>query len=201
MPQPDKTMNLVMFVMPLGRGWGWRSASSPLEELWRLNLPLRLTEQSGRARFDAVFFGSWLTMEDAQQGRQPFSAGYEPFTLMGALAARTERIGLIATASTTFVHPFNMARMLASLDWLSGGRIGWKVVTSSAGAEHYGMELPPKEARYARAHAYLELTNALWDAFDDDAVVNDREQGVWARRASIRWTSAAATSGRRASCS
>ncbi|MYW96176.1 NtaA/DmoA family FMN-dependent monooxygenase [Amycolatopsis rubida] len=178
----DEVMNLVLFLAPTGRaGSAWRSPSSGVEELWGLDLPLRITQQAERAKFDAVFVANVLFTSEGGIGKEPFSTGYEPFTLMAALAARTERIGLIGTASTTFVHPFNMARSLGSLDWLSGGRIGWNVVTSSAGAEHFGFELPPKEERYARAQEYLELTTALWDAFDDDAVVNDRENAVWAR--------------------
>jgi N-acetyl-S-(2-succino)cysteine monooxygenase len=181
MSHRDGSMNLVLFLTPTGRGWAWRSPTCPLEELWSLDLPLRITQQAERARFDAVFIGSWLSREGGEIGQQPFSAGYEPFTLMGALAARTERIGLIGTGSTTFVHPFNMARFLASLDWLSDGRIGWNVVTSAVGPEHYGIELPPHDERYARAQEYLALTGALWDAFEDDAVINDREGAAWAR--------------------
>jgi FMN-dependent oxidoreductase (nitrilotriacetate monooxygenase family) len=173
-------MNLVMFLQPTGRGWAWRSERSRIEELWGLDLPLSLTLQAERAKFDAVFMGSWLSWEGGEIGQQPFTAGYEPFTVLGALASRTEKIGLVATASTSFEHPFNVARFLSSLDWLSNGRVGWNVVTSVSGGEHYGIELPPAEERYVRAQEYLEVACAFWDAWDDDAVVNDREGGVWA---------------------
>ncbi|MGW4339264.1 NtaA/DmoA family FMN-dependent monooxygenase [Rhodococcus koreensis] len=185
MERNDRLMNLVMFLSPTGQRWTWRDSSSPIEELWGLDLPVRITQQAERAKFDALFIGSWLVHEGGDIGRQPFTAGYEPFTLMGALAARTERIGLIGTASTTFVHPYNMARFMTSLDWLSAGRIGWNVVTSSGGAEHYGIEMPAHTERYLRAQEYLSATNALWDAWDDDAVVNDRQNGVWARSSGI----------------
>ncbi|MGW2651427.1 NtaA/DmoA family FMN-dependent monooxygenase [Streptomyces sp. NPDC001393] len=170
-----------MFLQPTGRGWAWRSPQSRIEELWNLDLPLSLTLQAERARFDAVFLGSWLSWEGGAIGQQPFTAGYEPFTLVGAMAARTKHIGLVATASTSFEYPYNVARFLSSLDWLSRGRIGWNVVTSTGGGEHYGIELPPNEERYARAQEYLDVATSLWDAWDDDAVINDREQGVWAR--------------------
>lgn len=174
-------MNLVMFLQMTGRGWAWRSPRSRIEELWGLDLPLSLALQAERARFDAVFLGSWLSWEGGAIGQQPFTAGYEPFTLLGALAARTKHIGLVATASTSFEYPYNVARFLSGLDWLSRGRIGWNVVTSTGGGEHYGIELPRNEERYTRAQEYLDVACALWDAWDDDAVVNDREQGVWAR--------------------
>ena len=116
-----------------------------------------------------------------QMGAQPFPTGYEPFTTLSLIAAQTKHIGLIGTMSTQFYHPYNMARYLCSLDWLSGGRAGWNIVTSQAGEEHYGIELPPSDQRYERSEEYLHAVRALWDAWDDDAVVNDRENATWAR--------------------
>jgi FMN-dependent oxidoreductase (nitrilotriacetate monooxygenase family) len=179
-------MDLIMFFSPVGQRWTWRQPDAPIEDLWGSDLPARIAEKAELATFDALFIGSWLIHEEGELGQQPFTAGYEPFTLMGNLAARTNRIGLVGTGSTTFLHPYNMARFLSSLDWLSAGRVGWNVVTSSGGAEHYGVELPPHEARYSRAQEYLEVTNALWDAYDDDAVVDDRANAVWARADRIR---------------
>jgi FMN-dependent oxidoreductase (nitrilotriacetate monooxygenase family) len=176
-----EVMSLVMFLQMTGRGWAWRSPRSHIEELWGLDLPLRLTQQAEQACFDAVFLGSWLSWEGGAIGQQPFTGGYEPFTLLSALAARTEKIGLVATASTSFEYPFNVARFLASIDWLSNGRVGWNVVTSVSGGEHYGIELPPNEERYGRAQEYLDVASAFWDAWDDDAVIDDRAAGVWAR--------------------
>src|SRR5207247_1164124 len=98
------------------RGWAWRSPHSRIEELWGLELPLSLARQAERARFDAVFLGNWLTWEGGAIGQQPFTAGYEPITLIGAMAARTEHIGLVATSSTSFEYPFNLARFMSSLD-------------------------------------------------------------------------------------
>lgn len=183
MGRRDDTMNLVMFYAPTGRmASSWRSATSPVEELWGPELPVRLAQQAERAKFDAIFLADVLYYNmGGRIGAQPFPTGYEPFTTMSAMAARTRHIGLIGTASTTFIHPFNMARYLSSLDWLSGGRAGWNVVTSQAGEEHYGLELPPNDQRYQRAEEYLQATKALWDAWDDDAVVNDRARATWAR--------------------
>ena len=173
-------MDTVLFFSPVGQRWTWRAPTSAVEELWRADLPVRIARQAEEAKFDALFIGSWLHDEGGPLGKQPFTAGYEPLTLMGALATTTSQIGLIGTASTTFTHPFNLARYLSSLDWLSNGRIGWNVVTSTTGAEMYGMQLPPHDQRYARARQHLKIATELWDAWDDDAVVNDREGGTWA---------------------
>ena len=99
-------------------GSAWRSATSPVEELWRVELPVRLAQQAEAAKSDAIFFADVLYFHmGGRLGSQPFPTGYEPFTTMSAMAARTKHIGLIGTASTTFIHPYNMARYLTSLDW------------------------------------------------------------------------------------
>ena len=174
-------MALAIFLQVTGRGWAWRSPESRIEELWGIDLPLSLAQQAERAGFDCLFLGNWLAWEGGEIGQQPFTAGYEPITTMAALAAGTQNIGLVATSSTSFEHPFNLARFMASLDWLSKGRMGWNLVTSTTGGEYYGMTLPPVEERYARASEYLAVARGFWDAWDDDAVVNDRVNGVWAR--------------------
>lgn len=166
-------------------GTAWRSPASPVEELFDLELPVRIVRQAERARFDAVFFADVLRMSGMQIGRDPDRTGYEPLTLISAMAPLSSHIGLIATASTTFVHPFHLARLMSGVDWLSGRRAGWNAVTSTGGGEFFGMELPPKAERYERAHEYMDVVNSLWDAGDDDAVVNDRDAGMWARRDAV----------------
>lgn len=173
-------MNLVLFFNPAGRlPASWRRAQSRVEELYGLPLAVEIAQKAEAARFDAIFMADVFYYKD--RGRDPFTTGYEPFTLMSALCPVTRHIGLIGTVSATFTPPYNLARCFASIDHLSGGRVGWNLVTSSAGGELFGMELPPKEERYERADEYLELVKALWDAWDDDAVVNNRDARVWAR--------------------
>lgn len=181
MRRREGVMTLTMFLQMTGRGWAWRSPRSRIEDLWGLDLPLYVTQECEKAKFDAIILGNWLHPETGAFGQRPFTGGYEPFTLLGALAARTDKIGLVATSSTSFEHPYNAARFLTMLDWLSRGRVGWNVVTSADGEQHYGIELPPKEERYRRAEEYMQVCNGLWDAWDDDAVVNDRASGYWAR--------------------
>lgn len=106
----------------------------------------------------------------------------EPLTLLSALAARTERIGLVGTATTSYNSPYNLARRFASLDLISRGRAGWNVVTSGDGgtAGNYGLDEHYDYAtRYARAAEHIEVSRALWDSYEDDAFPRDRESGTF----------------------
>ena len=114
--------------------------------------------------------------------RRSGASRLEPVTLLAALAASTERIGLIATASTTYGHPFDVARRFAGLDHISGGRAGWNIVTSAGDdlARNYGFdEQAAHEDRYRGAEEFVEVVTRLWDSWDDDAVVVDKEGGVF----------------------
>lgn len=174
-------MNLVLFFAPAGRlPATWRRPGSRVEELYGLPLAIEIAKRAEAARFDALFLADVFYYK-GDIGRDPFSTGYEPFTLMSALCPVTERIGMIGTVSSTFEAPYHLARYFSSIDHLSGGRVGWNVVTSTNGEELFDIELPSKDERYAQADEYLDLVRSLWDAWDDDAVVNDRENGVWAR--------------------
>ena len=107
---------------------------------------------------------------------------------LAAIAAVTKRIGLIATASTTYTEPYNLARLFASLDHLSGGRAGWNIVTTSApqAAQNFGLpEHPPHHERYERAREYLDVISRLWDSWEDDALVNDPVSGIFADTSKI----------------
>ena len=107
---------------------------------------------------------------------------FEPFTLLSALAAVTERIGLVATASTTFDEPYHIARRFASLDHISGGRAGWNIVTTSNpdAALNFGLEEHMEHGeRYARAREFYDVVTGLWDSFADDAFVRDVDSGIY----------------------
>lgn len=108
-------------------------------------------------------------------------AHFEPVTLLSAVAAVTERVGLAATVSTSFTEPYNVARQFASLDHLSGGRVGWNVVTSAdpTAASNYGLEQDDHGRRYQRANEFVSVVNGLWDSWADDAFVRDRDQGIF----------------------
>ena len=121
-------------------------------------------------------------------GRRP-AGKLEPTVLLTAIAGATERIGLIATASTTYNEPFNLARRFASVDWVSGGRAGWNVVTTAGpdAARNFGVDDQPAHAvRYERAAEFIEVAQKPWDSWQDDAVLADKAEGVWADAGKIR---------------
>ena len=145
----------------------------------------RFAQRLEQARFDAFFMADHLAvlnMPTQALKRSHTVTSFEPFTLLSALAGATERIGLVATASTTFDHPFHIARRFASLDHLSGGRAGWNVVTTANpdAALNFGSEGQiDHDERYRRAREFYDVVTGLWDSFADDAFVRDVAAGVY----------------------
>jgi FMN-dependent oxidoreductase (nitrilotriacetate monooxygenase family) len=133
-----------------------------------------------RGTFDSLFLADGPVLFNSV-GQRP-SGTLEPITLLTALATATEHIGLIATASTSYNSPYNLARRFASLDHISGGRAGWNIVTT-AGAEaarNFGLDEQPAHAtRYERAAEFLDVALKLWDSWEDDLIVADKAAGVW----------------------
>jgi FMN-dependent oxidoreductase (nitrilotriacetate monooxygenase family) len=141
---------------------------------------VRLAQTAERARFDSIFFADSPVLW-GNVGKRPTSA-LEPTVLLAALAVATSRIGLIATASTSYNSPYNLARRFASIDHISGGRVGWNVVTTAGAdaARNFGLDAQPlHDDRYARAAEFLDVAEKLWDSWDDDAVLADKDGGVW----------------------
>ncbi|OLM31822.1 Nitrilotriacetate monooxygenase component A [Pseudonocardia sp. Ae717_Ps2] len=131
-----------------------------------LDTAVRVAELAEAARIDALFTADLLRF-----GAQGAIGSQEPLVFVSALSQVTSRIGLIATVSTTFHHPYNLARLFGTLDHVSNGRAAWNLVTSSLGEENFGPGgLPDPEDRYARAAETLEVVNALWDSWDADAL-------------------------------
>ena len=165
----------------------WRHpAASPLA-LTDIRYYQDLARKAEAGLFDSIFLADQLTVgEDvAHAGR----TWLEPITTLGALAVSTSRIGLIATASTTYTEPYNLARQFASLDHMSGGRIGWNIVTSwAAGAarNYSGTSQISHADRYERAEEFVQVVTALWDSWADDAVTDDRAGGQYAKADRIR---------------
>lgn len=159
---------------------GWRM---PGAEFGSENVPLlkRIVATAERGKFDFVFLADAVnTGLDAHPGMM---VRLEPLTLLAALSQCTTHIGLGATVSTTYSEPYNVARMLASIDHLSGGRAAWNVVTGSspdAAANFSRDKHPPHAERYAMAAEYLEVAKGLWDSWDDGAIVGDKERGIFA---------------------
>jgi alkanesulfonate monooxygenase len=154
----------------------------------RQSLPhyIEIARTAERGKFDLLFTAdtnATFGPDDVETWTRTLAASrLEPLTLLGALAAVTERIGLVATATTTYYEPFHVARFFASLDRISEGRVGWNLVTSLAAAEAYqfGRERHAAHAdRYARAREFVEVVRGLWDSWEDDAVVADQAEGLY----------------------
>jgi FMN-dependent oxidoreductase (nitrilotriacetate monooxygenase family) len=165
----------------------WRHpASSPLA-LTDIRYYQDLAQRAEAALFDSIFFADQLALGgDAAQAARSW---LEPVTLLAAIAVSTSRIGMIATASTTYTEPFNLARQFASIDHISNGRAAWNIVTSwlATAARNYGGAGQVSHAdRYARGEEFMTVVKALWDSWAEDAVVDDRTSGQYARADHIR---------------
>jgi len=188
MAKRPEHMVLTMFMITAGYHYdSWRMPGSRMEEWGQLSLIADMVKKAEAAKLDAVFFGD-IAGAGKIPGSDPTVSGhYEPITSIGALSALTSRIGMIGTASTTFLPPFAVARQFSGLDSLTGGRVGWNIVTSSTGNRNFGIDVMPSgEDRYRMAAEFIDVVTALWDSWSDKAVVNDRERGIWADPALIR---------------
>ncbi|MFF5012165.1 LLM class flavin-dependent oxidoreductase [Streptomyces sp. NPDC001165] len=183
----QRRLHLNAFLMSTGHHEAsWRLPESDPYAHVDLEHYVRLARIAERGTFDSLFLadGPHLWGSVAQRP----AGALEPLTLLTALATATEHIGLIATASTSYNSPYNLARKFASLDIISGGRAGWNIVTT-AGAEaarNFGLDGEPAHAeRYARAAEFLDVALKLWDSWEDDAIVADKAAGVWGDDAKI----------------
>ncbi|AWV90384.1 LLM class flavin-dependent oxidoreductase [Bradymonas sediminis] len=168
-------MHLNLFIFGCGHhSAAWRHPDSSVEQLGDIRYYERLAQLAERGKFDAVFLADGHSAGNVSDGSWWF---LEPLTALSAMSRATEKIGLISTVSSTFYTPFHAARMLASLDHISGGRIGWNVVTSmfDAEARNHNYESMPKHAdRYRRAGEFVDVVLRLWDSWHEDALSFDR---------------------------
>ena len=145
---------------------------------------VEIAQTAERGKFDMIFLADNIGVREAHiealSRSAQYIANFEPITLISALAAVTERIGLTCTASTSYNEPFHVARKFASLDHISGGRAGWNLVTSGQAVEarNFGRDFHFGHAeRYERANEFAEIVVALWDSWDDDAFPRDKDSG------------------------
>jgi FMN-dependent oxidoreductase (nitrilotriacetate monooxygenase family) len=174
-------MHLGVFVLGSGHhvgGWRLPQAQAGAENLALLKA-IALTAERGK--FDLLFLADALN--SGPDVHPSVMVRLEPITLLSALAMVTNRIGLAATASTTYTEPYNLARYFGSLDHISAGRAGWNIVTG-AFAEAAGNfsrdKHPPHDERYAIAAEFVDVVKGLWDSWDDGAIVMDKAAGVFA---------------------
>lgn len=181
------SLHLNLFIYPAGHHEAaWRHRESDVSRILDIGFYQGLARRAEEAKFDAIFFADGPALADNIRYAARFRL--EPLTWMSAIAAATSRIGLIGTASTTYTEPYNLARLFASLDHLSGGRAGWNIVTTGApsAAQNFGLaEHPVHGERYARADEFLEVVTKLWDSWEDDALVADPVSGVFADTAKV----------------
>ena len=164
----------------------WRHTSGPADASVNLPFMVDVTRTAEEAGFAFVFVADGLYINE--KSTPHFLNRFEPITLLTALAAVTSKIGVAGTVSTSYSDPFTVARQFGSLDLISGGRAGWNVVTSplEGSGRNYGREHPDHELRYEIADEYLQVTQGLWDSWDEDALVRDRESGVFFDPAKFR---------------
>lgn len=179
-------LRLGAFLYPTGHHIAaWRHPDSLVDAGRNFRHYVQLAQAAEAAKFDLIFLADGAgtrgdNVDFLSRTAHSYVAQFEPLTLLSALAAVTERIGLVGTASTTFNEPYHIARKFASLDHISGGRAGWNLVTSSSAHEAKNFNFDEHLAharRYERAVEFAEVVEGLWDSWDDEAFVRDKASG------------------------
>jgi alkanesulfonate monooxygenase len=182
----SKQLHLGAFMRPVGihTAW-WRYPGAYADANFNLRHLVSFIQTLERGRFDAFFMADHLAVLNMPMSalrRSATATSFEPLTLLSALAMVTERIGLVATASTTFDEPYHIARRFASLDHISGGRAGWNIVTTSNpdAALNFGLQDHVEhDERYRRAREFYAVVTGLWDSWADDAWLRDQQSGIF----------------------
>lgn len=166
-----------------------------IEALSDIGLWIDMAKTLERGLFDAIFFADTPGVFDRYMDRMDDAIRYgvcwptmDPTVLLGAIAGATERLGLAATVSTGPHHPYAIVRQLSTLDYMSGGRVGWNIVTGHLRGEHraFGLDVLPHDERYDRAEEYMEVCYQLWDSVQDGAVLGDKANGIFADPSKVR---------------
>ncbi|MGP9543058.1 LLM class flavin-dependent oxidoreductase [Glutamicibacter sp. AOP5-B1-3] len=182
-----RTLTLNAFLLTTGHHESsWRLPESDPHAGTEVDHYIRLAQLAEKAKLDAIFFADGPVLQGPVAQRP---AGIlDPVTLLSAVAPVTKNIGLIATASTSYNDPYNLARRFATLDLISNGRAGWNVVTTAgdAAAQNFSQQSQlDSSQRYARAHEFLSVVKKLWNSWEPDAVIADKASGTWADPAKI----------------
>lgn len=167
----------IMLHGPGGHMNAWKHPSTPADASVNLGFYIEQARKAEAAGIAFAFVADGLYINE--KSIPHFLNRFEPLTILSALAVATTKIGLAGTVSTSYSDPFTVARQFASLDLISGGRAGWNVVTTplEGTALNYSRAHPDHALRYEMADEYLEVTQGLWDSWDDDAVIRNRETG------------------------
>lgn len=187
----QRQLKLGAMVHGVGHGWGeWRHPQAQPNASVNFDFYKQQTQLAEGAKFDFVFIADSLHIHEKSSPH--YLNRFEPLTILSALAATTQHIGLVATVTVSYTEPFQVARQFASLDHISGGRAGWNVVTSwlSGTADNFGKaEHPPHAVRYRIAKEHVNVVKGLWDSWEDDAFAYDKQSGEFFTLAScMRWS-------------
>jgi alkanesulfonate monooxygenase len=172
----------------------WRHPQAAADAGVNLRHFIDISRTAERGCFDFVFLADNAMVREAANPEAlarsaQYIANFEPLTLIGALCAVVKRIGFVATASTSWNEPYNIARVFASLDHQSAGRVAWNIVTSSVDneARNYGQaKMWDHGVRYERAREFTNVVRGLWDSWADDAFVRDKASGIFFDPAKVR---------------
>jgi len=186
MTKAKRQMHLGVLAVGAGNhiaGWRFPDAGTSSEDF---PLLLQIAQRAERGKFDFIFFADNVAcMLDDHPG---FMLRLEPLTLLAALSVQTSHLGLVATASTQYSEPYNLARAFVSIDQISGGRAGWNVVTTStvAAAENFGRKTAvAHDLRYEMAEEFVEVVRGLWDSWEEGALLLDRATGQYYDRSKV----------------
>ncbi len=181
-----RTMKLGLNIVANGgHAGGWRMPEAQTNAAMDIRLWMDMARAAERACMHFMFWADGIAVRHNARDEDELSYNaridvFEPLTVIGALAAVTERLGFVASASTTYNEPYHVARKFASLDWVSGGRVGWNVVTSwsEQEAHNFGRDSHMEHGlRYRRAEEFVNVVFGLWDSWEDDAFIRDKESG------------------------
>jgi FMN-dependent oxidoreductase (nitrilotriacetate monooxygenase family) len=183
----QRQMSIGMNILGLGgHAAAWRMAEVPPRAISDPAYYVNVAQISERGTLDAVFLADGPALA-GNVAKNP-AGRLEPTILLTAVALATSHIGVIATASSTYNEPYNLARRLASIDVVSGGRAAWNLVTNAgdAAAQNFGLSGAPLHVdRYARAAEFADIVIKLWDSWEDDAILADPGRGVFADPAKV----------------
>ncbi len=178
-PGTPRTLKLGFVLHGVGAGWGdWRYETAVTDASINFGFYKAQAQLAEKAGFEFLFVAD--SVHITPRSSPHYLNRFEPITILSALAAVTERIGLVATVTASYSEPFTVARQFASLDHISGGRAGWNVVTSwlDGSARNYGREEHyAHDVRYRLAGEHLDVVQGLWDSWEDDALVHDKATG------------------------
>lgn len=175
----QRQLKLGAMVHGVGHGWGeWRHPNALPNASVSFDFYKQQAQLAEAAKFDFIFIADSLHIHERSSPH--YLNRFEPLTILSALAATTQHIGLVATVTVSYTEPFQVARQFSSLDHISGGRAGWNVVTSwlSGTADNFGKaEHPPHAVRYRIAKEHVDVVKGLWDSWEDDAFAYDKKSG------------------------